>query len=185
MGLSYVFRFWVQVQCFRPCYRDQHALTQVHHPCCLTNSTNCVHLMANNSSSAFASCGKIHTALLNFGNSKRWCLFCIMRLCRFCLMRQNKIHDFIWADQDWIGQMIFKNFEWFSRGLWPWSDTFHFGSSGSTSIRDVRTQVFSSPTHECVWATILARGIGWYRHIINQKRDSHHEPIGPNPPIQI
>jgi len=25
-------------------------------------------------------------------------------------MRQNIIHDFAWADQDWIGLMIFKNF---------------------------------------------------------------------------
>jgi len=25
-------------------------------------------------------------------------------------MRQNKIHDFTWADQDWIGLMIFKTF---------------------------------------------------------------------------
>jgi len=25
-------------------------------------------------------------------------------------MRQNKIHDFSWADQDWIRLMIFKNF---------------------------------------------------------------------------
>jgi len=24
-------------------------------------------------------------------------------------MRQNKIHDFTWVDQDWIGLMIFKN----------------------------------------------------------------------------
>jgi len=24
-------------------------------------------------------------------------------------MRQNKIHGFIWADQDWIGLMILKN----------------------------------------------------------------------------
>jgi len=31
-------------------------------------------------------------------------------MCLICLMRQNKIHGFIWADQDWIGQMIFKNF---------------------------------------------------------------------------
>ena len=44
------------------------------------------------------------------------CLFCLMRLCRFCLtrlfclMRQNKMHGFIWADQDWIGLMIFKTF---------------------------------------------------------------------------
>jgi len=74
MGLSYGFsfrvRFWVQVQCFRPCDRDQHALTQVHHPCHLTNSTNWVHLLANNSSGAFVSDGKINTALLNFGNGK-------------------------------------------------------------------------------------------------------------------
>ena len=38
----------------------------------------------------------------------RLCLFCLMRL--FFLVRQNKIHSFIWADQDWIGLMIFKNF---------------------------------------------------------------------------
>jgi len=25
-------------------------------------------------------------------------------------MRQNKIHGFIWVDQDWIGLLIFKNF---------------------------------------------------------------------------
>jgi len=25
-------------------------------------------------------------------------------------MRQNKIHGFTWADQDWIGLMIFENF---------------------------------------------------------------------------
>ena len=31
-------------------------------------------------------------------------------------MRKNKIHSLIWADQDWIGSMIFKNFanqDWF------------------------------------------------------------------------
>ena len=33
-----------------------------------------------------------------------------MRLGLFCLMRRNKIHGFTWADQDWIGLMIFKNF---------------------------------------------------------------------------
>jgi len=64
MGLAFRFRFWVQVQCFRPCDKDQHALTQVHHSCHLTSTTNWVHLMANNSSSAFASDGKINTALL-------------------------------------------------------------------------------------------------------------------------
>jgi len=70
MGLAFRFRFWVQVQCFRPCDRDQHALTQVHHPCHLTNFTNWVHLMANNSGSAFASDVKTNTALLYFGNGK-------------------------------------------------------------------------------------------------------------------
>jgi len=114
--------FWLQVQCFRPCDRDQHALTQVHHPCRFTNSTNWVHLMANNSSSAFASYGKIHTALLNFGNAKRLCLFCLMRLCLFRLMRQNKIHGFIWADQDWTGLMIFKNF---ADQDWTRTEKFH------------------------------------------------------------
>jgi len=44
--------------------------------------------------------GKIDTALLNFGNSKR--------LPIFCLMRENKIHGFTWADWDWIGLMISK-----------------------------------------------------------------------------
>jgi len=28
----------------------------------------------------------------------------------FLLIRQNKIHGLAWADQDWIGLMIFKNF---------------------------------------------------------------------------
>ena len=75
MGLAFWFRFWVQVQCFRPCDRDQHALTQVHHPCHLTNPTNWVHLMANNSSSAFASDGKTNIVLLNFGNGRGCVLF--------------------------------------------------------------------------------------------------------------
>jgi len=30
--------------------------------------------------------------------------------CLFRLMRQNKIHGFTLADQDWIGQMIFRTF---------------------------------------------------------------------------
>jgi len=80
MGLAFRLRFWVQVQCFRPCDRDQHALTQVHHPCHLTNSTNWVHLMANNSSSAFASDDNINTALLNFGNGKG-CVYFASRGC--------------------------------------------------------------------------------------------------------
>ena len=75
-----------------------------------SNTTNWVHLMANNSTSAFPSDGKIYTALLNFGNAKRLCLFCFMRLCLLRLMRQNKMYGFIWADHDWIGLMIFKNF---------------------------------------------------------------------------
>jgi len=33
--------------------------------------------------------------------------------------------------------------------------------------------------------TILARGIGWWRHTNYQKIDPYHEPIGPKPPIQI
>jgi len=38
MGLAFWFRFrfWVQVQCFRPCGRDQHALTQ---PKCIILAT--------------------------------------------------------------------------------------------------------------------------------------------------
>jgi len=75
---------------------------QGYHPCHLINSTNRVHLMANNSSNAFASDCKINIAMLNFGNAKKLCLF--------CLKRQNNIHGFTWADQDWIGPMIFKNF---------------------------------------------------------------------------
>ena len=36
-------------------------------------------------------------------------------------MRQNEIHGFIWPDQDWIGLMIFKNFEdldWIRFNFW-------------------------------------------------------------------
>jgi len=40
--------------------------------------------------------------MLNFGNAKKLCLF--------CLMRQNKMHGLTLADQDWIGPVIFKNF---------------------------------------------------------------------------
>ena len=40
--------------------------------------------------------------MLNFGNAKS--------LCIFCLTRQNKIHGFVCADQDWIGLKIFKKF---------------------------------------------------------------------------
>jgi len=43
---------------------------------------------------------KINNTVLNFGNAKRLYLF--------CLLRQNKIHGFTWADQDWIGPIIFK-----------------------------------------------------------------------------
>ena len=81
-----------------------------------SNTTNWVHLMANNSSRAFASDGKINTVLLNFRNANRLCLFCLMRLCLFCLtrlfchMRQNKMYGFVWVDQDWFELMIFKNF---------------------------------------------------------------------------
>jgi len=84
----------------------------------------------NNFSSAFTSDGKIDTAL--FGNAKNLCLFCLMRqkhcwtysilrstnriwlkakylqYC-FCLKRQNINIYFAWADQDWIGPMIFTN----------------------------------------------------------------------------
>ena len=41
-------------------------------------------------------------ALLNFGNAKM--------LCQFCLARQNEILVLTWVDQDWIALMIFKNF---------------------------------------------------------------------------
>ena len=40
--------------------------------------------------------------MLNFGKAEKLCLF--------CLMRQNKIHGFTLADQEWIGPMIIKNF---------------------------------------------------------------------------
>ena len=79
----------------------------------------------NNTSSAFASGGKIGSALLNFGNAKKLCLFCLMRQQHYwnyfafnqsylakgktapvvllpCIVRQNK--------NIWIGLMIFKNF---------------------------------------------------------------------------
>jgi len=46
--------------------------------------------------------GKINIAMLIFGNAEK--------LCPFCLMKQNKIHGFTWADQDWIGPMILKHF---------------------------------------------------------------------------
>jgi len=91
MGLPFRFRFWVQVQCFRSRDRDQHALTQVHHPCHLTNSTKWVHLMANNSSSAFASDGKIDTALLNFGNAKG----CVYFASRGCFASWGKIKHMV------------------------------------------------------------------------------------------
>jgi len=39
MGLAFGFRFWVRAKCVRQCQRDQHALTQVYHPCHLTNYT--------------------------------------------------------------------------------------------------------------------------------------------------
>ena len=103
MGLPFRFRFWVQVQCFRSRDRDQHALTQVHHPCHLTNSTKWVHLMANNSSSAFASDGKIDTALLNFGNAKG----CVYFASRGCFASWGKIKHMVlyWrirTGSDWI-----------------------------------------------------------------------------------
>jgi len=117
MGLAFWFRFWVrfQVQCFRPCDRDQHALTQVHHPCYLTNSTNWVHVMSNNSSSAFASDVKINTASINFGNGKGCVYFaswgCVYYASRGCFASWGKkIHGFSWADQDWIRLMILKSF---------------------------------------------------------------------------
>jgi len=40
--------------------------------------------------------------MLNFGNTKKLCLF--------STMRQNSIRGFTQADQDWMGPMIFKNF---------------------------------------------------------------------------
>jgi len=67
---------------------------------------------------------KINNAVLNFGNAKRMCLF--------CLMMQNKMHGFTWAEQDWIGLIIFKNFadqDWiryiFCRQDWTWTEKFH------------------------------------------------------------
>jgi len=57
-------------------------------------------LRAISASSGFASDGKINTILLNFGKAKMMCLFCVVR--------QNKIHCFTWADQDWIELIILK-----------------------------------------------------------------------------
>ena len=73
------------------------------------------------------------TAFSNFCNAKRLCLFCFMSqehrwhysaFNQLCLAKgkiaavvllsneakQNKIHNFTWADQEWIGLMTFKNF---------------------------------------------------------------------------
>jgi len=51
MGLAFGFGFLVQVQCVRPCQRYQHALTQVYHPCHLTDSTAAF-------AKAWATCGQ-------------------------------------------------------------------------------------------------------------------------------
>jgi len=84
----------------------------------------------NKSSGAFTSDGNIDTALLNFGNAKRLCLF--------CFMRQMKTHGFTWADPDWIKLMVFKTFadqEWI--GL-------NFFETGLDSDRKL-----SQSTHVC------------------------------------
>ena len=72
----------------------------------------------------FASDGNINIAMLNFGNSKKLCLF--------CLMRQNKIHSYTRADQDWIGLMILKDLRIrtvsdsiFVDQDWTWTEKFH------------------------------------------------------------
>jgi len=47
-------------------------------------------------------------------------------------MRQNKIHDFTLADQDWIGRMSFKNF---ADQDWTRTEKFH---SPLISVTDLR-----------------------------------------------
>jgi len=131
MRLAFRFMFWVQVQCFRSCDRDQHALTQVHHPCHLTNSTNWFHLKANNSSSAFAFDGKINTALLTFGNGKG-CVYFASRGC-FALWGKIKYMILCWrirTGSDW----------WFSKIL-----GIRTGSDSTFADQDwTRTEKFHS-----------------------------------------
>jgi len=50
----------------------------------------------NNSSSAFASWGEIDAALLNFGNAKR--------LCPFCLMRQKHSYNYFAFNQSYLAE---------------------------------------------------------------------------------
>jgi len=132
MGLAFRFRFWIEIQCFRPCDRDEHALTQVHHPCHLTNSTNWVHLMANNSTSAFASDVKINTALLNFGNGKE-CVYFASRGCfaSWDKMRCLVLYGLIRTGSDW----------WFSKLL-----RIRTGSDSTFADQDwTQTEKFHSP----------------------------------------
>jgi len=53
-----------------------------------------------------------------------------------------------------------------------------------TWSRALKTRILAK-NPKILWATILARGIGWWRHIINQKTDPHPEPIGPKPPSKL
>ena len=135
MGLAFRLRFWVQIQCFRPCDRDQHALTQVHHPCHLNNSTNWVHLMANNSSSAFASDVTINTALLHFGNGKG-CVYFASWGCA-CFASWGKIKYMVL-----YGQIRTGSNWWFSKIL-----RIRTGSDSNFADQDwTRTENFHSPS---------------------------------------
>ena len=152
MGLAFRFRFWIQVQCFGPCDRDQHALTQVHHPCHLTTSTNWVHLMANNSSSAFASDGKMNTALLTFGNGKG-CVYFVSWGCVYfaswgCFASWGEIKYMVlyWrirTGSDW----------WFSK----------ICGSGLDQIQLLRIRIGLGPKNFTVHSSLqcLPRGMAW------------------------
>jgi len=58
-------------------------------------------------------------------------------------MRQNKLHDFTWADQDWIGLIIFKNY---ANQDW-------IGFNFIVSELDLDRKI-SQSTHLCRWLHI-------------------------------
>jgi len=53
-------------------------LIQVYHPCHLTNPSSRIFLMAKYLQQCFSFWCQIDISLLNFGNAKRLCLFCLM-----------------------------------------------------------------------------------------------------------
>jgi len=53
-----------------------------------------------------------------------------------------------------------------------------------TKSRALKTRILAY-NPKILRAKILARGIGWWHHIINQKSYPQHDLIGPKPPIQI